>query len=80
MDCWGDGKRFDSIGLVTLARVGRTGSKLWPSRIMIWKQEDGSYKPGYNTVHLNRQAQIVAWADAKYGENLSHHNSAGRVF
>lgn len=73
---WHNGERFYTNEPVALARVGRTGSKLWPSKVTVWRQKDGSYKAGMNTVHLNRQAVIVAWADAARDKDLSQHNSA----
>lgn len=64
-DVWGDGKALDTTGLFLCRH--RTGQKLYPATMRFWKQPDGSYKPNFSTVALNRQAQIVAWRDT---ENL----------
>ena len=75
-------ERFTSVAPVAMARVGRTGSKLWPSRIMVWRDKkpnvDGvyGYHAGMNTVHLNRQAMIVDWNRPVLAQYASKHNSA----
>ena len=67
---------------VALARVGRAGSKLWPSSITIWRDKqpnaDGvyGYRASQSTVHLNRQAVIVDWNRPELDKYLSHHNSS----
>jgi len=74
--------RFSSVAPIALARVGRTGSKLWPSSITIWrdKKPDANGVYGYHasmgTVHLNRQAVIVEWNRPELDKYLSHHSSS----
>jgi hypothetical protein len=74
--------RFTSVMPVAMAKVGRTGTKLWPSRIMVWRDKkpnaDGvyGYRAGMNTVHLNRQAMIVDWNRPELARYASKHNSA----
>lgn len=74
--------RFTSVAPITLARVGRSGSKLWPTRIMIWRDKQANaegvygYRAGFNTVHLNRQAVIVDWNRPELSKYLSQHNSS----
>lgn len=70
------GRRFQTLEYVALARVGRAGSKLWPSKVNVWLQTDGTYRAGMSTVHLNRQAVIVGWNKAELARYLSNHNSA----
>jgi len=74
--------RFTSVAPVTLARVGRTGSKLWPSRITVWRDKQPNAEGVYgwhastNSIHLNRQAQIVDWNRPELARYFSQHNSA----
>lgn len=74
--------RFDSVKPVAMAKVGRTGTKLWPSQIMIWRDKQPNaegvygYRAGFNTVHLNRQAVIVDWNRPEFAKHASKHNSA----
>lgn len=76
-ESWDAGERFHSTEYVGMARVGRTGSKLWPSKIWIFRQKDGSYRESMYSVHLNRSAAIVGWHDASTARYASQHNSSG---
>jgi hypothetical protein len=69
-DIWGDGEALDT-GCIFLCKH-RTGQKLYPTYMRFWRQKDGSYKPDFRAVALNRQAQIVAWKDDDLLKPLIH--------
>ena len=60
-DTWGDGAALDTSQMFLCRH--RTGQKLYPTRMRFWRQKDGTYKPDFSAVALNKQAQIVAWRD-----------------
>lgn len=75
-DCWGDGKRFDSIAAVG-AYQRRPGARIWADRIFFWQQKDGTYRAATSTTILNRSGcPLVGWADKLVQCNPSQHNSA----
>lgn len=74
-DVCGDGKRFDTCEFVALCKF-RTGDKFWPTRIMFWRQADGSYKPNMTYTHLNRHTTTVRrWNDEVFADRVSQHNT-----
>jgi hypothetical protein len=75
-ESWDGGDRFLTREPVAMAKVGRSGSKLWPSKVWWFRQKDGSYRQSLASVHLNRQASIVGWNNAQTARYRSQHNSA----
>lgn len=65
-------------GYIFGAKVGRAGSKVWPTHMVIFVKADGTAVPSLRTVHLNKQAMIVGWMDRFNVAMDSQHNSAAR--
>lgn len=80
LECWGfidtDGTGVLHSPFCFGARVGRTGSKIWPSRMAIFQKLDGSLNPSLQAQHLNKQGVITGWLDESDAKNDSQHNSA----
>ena len=60
-DTFGDGSALDT-SCVFLCRH-RTGQKLHLTSMRFWRKSDGSYRPDFNVIALNKNAKIVAWKD-----------------
>ena len=67
-DVWGDGQALDTKRLFLCRH--RTGQKLHLTNMRFWRQVDGSYRPDFGVIALNRQATIVAWRDDARLDNL----------
>ncbi len=51
-------------GLIFSGRCGRTGQKVWPAFMTLWKRPDGSYRPDFRFYKLNRNTgTLIGWAE-----------------
>lgn len=73
-DTFKDGSRLDSVHSVALSRVGRAGTKLWPTTVLFWRQKDGTYRANMTSNRIRLPAQIVAWNDAEFDKYKTQRN------
>ena len=76
-DVRGNGERYDS--LLPIGAYQKNGGKVWPGKVIFWRQQDGSYRHSLVETFLNRSGyRLIAWAD-QIGSSASNHNSAHSV-